>query len=165
MVDSIITFHEGDDILASETNQNNQFLLDKLTANAEQLDNYIKQQLTTIQSNLSSIQATLQNNINTLNTQLNTINTNLKTYYLPNYSAGFSISSGWTATKDGWVNWNASKVDDGGTSTLSVNNVAVGYHYHYKYRNDYYCQILVSKGDKITITGKISAKFYPCKGA
>lgn len=165
MVDTLVTFNEGEDILASQTNQNNQFLLNKLTDNAKQLLDYTKQQLSSIQSNLSSVQSTLQNNINKLSENMTNSNNSLKTYYIPNYSKGISISSGWTATKNGWLNWSPINIDDGGSGNVKVNNVQVGYYSRYKYANIYNTQFLIGKGDKITFTSGITVKFYPCQGA
>lgn len=165
MADAIITFEEGENILASETNHNNQFLLSKLTDTTKQLTEYVKQQLTSIQSNLSSVQSTLQNNINELSTKITNSNESLKTYYIPNYSKGISITSGWTATKSGWINWSPTSINDGGNGNVKVNNIQVGYYQRYKYANIYTTQFLIGKGDKITFTSGITVKFYPCQGA
>ena len=66
MAEALKTFREGEDILASETNENNQFLLSKLTDNAAQVQAYVEGEVSTIKSNVSSVQATLQNNIDEL---------------------------------------------------------------------------------------------------
>lgn len=71
MVDALITFEEGEDILASETNSNNNFLLGKINDNAEQLQNYLTTQIASIQSNIASVQSTLQNNINNVQNSMN----------------------------------------------------------------------------------------------
>lgn len=63
MADALKTFREGEDILASETNENNQFLLSKLSDNAAQVQQYVEGEIATIKSNVASVQATLQNNI------------------------------------------------------------------------------------------------------
>lgn len=75
MVDALIEFDEGDDILASQTNSNNQFLLSKITDSSEQLQSYLETQIASIQSNIASVQSTLQQNINTVK---NDINSSLK---------------------------------------------------------------------------------------
>ena len=66
MAEALKTFREGEDILASETNENNQFLLSKLSDNAAQVQQYVEGEVATIKSNVSSVQATLQNNIDEL---------------------------------------------------------------------------------------------------
>ena len=66
MAEALKTFREGEDILASETNGNNQFLLSKLSDNAAQVQNYVEGEVATIKSNVASVQATLQNNIDKL---------------------------------------------------------------------------------------------------
>ena len=63
MAEALKTFREGEDILASETNENNQFLLSKLSDNAAQVQSYVEGEVATIKSNVASVQATLQNNI------------------------------------------------------------------------------------------------------
>ena len=67
MAEALKTFREGEDILASETNENNQFLLSKLSDNAAQVQSYVEGEVATIKSNVSSVQATLQNNIDEIN--------------------------------------------------------------------------------------------------
>ncbi len=66
MAEALKTFREGEDILASETNENNQFLLSKLSDNAAQVQSYVEGEVATIKSNVASVQATLQNNIDEL---------------------------------------------------------------------------------------------------
>ena len=63
MAEALKTFREGEDILASETNENNQFLLSKLSDNAAQVQSYVEGEVATIKSNVASVQATLQDNI------------------------------------------------------------------------------------------------------
>ena len=70
MAEALKTFREGEDILASETNENNQFLLSKITDNAAQVQAYVEGEVATIKSNVSSVQATLQNNIDSIAAQM-----------------------------------------------------------------------------------------------
>ena len=72
MAEALKTFREGEDILASETNENNQFLLSKLSDNAAQVQSYVEGEVATIKSNVASVQATLQNNIDELNEKVET---------------------------------------------------------------------------------------------
>ena len=71
MAEALKTFREGEDILASETNANNQFLLSKLSDNAAQVQQYVEGEVATIKSNVASVQATLQNNIDELAAKIN----------------------------------------------------------------------------------------------
>lgn len=66
MAEALKTFREGEDILASETNDNNQYLLSRLSDNAAQVQSYVESEVATIKSNVASVQATLQNNIDIL---------------------------------------------------------------------------------------------------
>ena len=70
MAEALKTFKEGEDILASETNANNQYLLSKLSDNAAQVQSYVESEVATIKSNVASVQATLQNNIDTIAAQM-----------------------------------------------------------------------------------------------
>jgi hypothetical protein len=70
MADALKTFREGEDILASETNGNNQYLLSRLSDNAAQVQNYVESEVATIKSNVASVQATLQGNIDETMNQL-----------------------------------------------------------------------------------------------
>lgn len=71
MAENLKTVHEGEDILASVTNDNNQYLLSKLSDNALQVQNYVEGEVATIKSNVASVQATLQNNIAELENDIN----------------------------------------------------------------------------------------------
>lgn len=70
MAEALKTFKEGEDILASETNANNQYLLSKLSDNAAQVQSYVESEVATIKSNVASVQATLQNNIDAIAAQM-----------------------------------------------------------------------------------------------
>ena len=66
MADFLKTFIEGEDILASDANSNNQFLLSKLSDNAAQVQNYVEGEVAAMKSNIASVQAALQSNIDEL---------------------------------------------------------------------------------------------------
>jgi hypothetical protein len=82
----------------------------------------------------------------------------------PNRSGAYSISSGWTAPKYGWVSW-YSGANDRSTRYLYINGVEVGYHSSYKYTDPHRVEYMVSPNDKVTFTAGTTAKFFPCKGA
>lgn len=164
MADALKTFREGEDILASETNENNQFLLSKLSDNAVQVQQYVEGEVATIKSNVASVQATLQNNIDTVNEALNLIKSSIFTAIAPDYSKPKTLSSGNTMSADGWVNWNGGTAGDGSTVQLYVNGVGIGYHSYYKYGDKYNTMFFVNKGDVITFSSGTSTTFYPCKG-
>lgn len=71
MAETLKSFEEGEDILASETNSNNQYLLSKLSDNAAQVQNYVEGQVASIKSNVASVQTTLQGNIDKVNATAN----------------------------------------------------------------------------------------------
>lgn len=66
MTDYLINFSPGESIKASDANSNNQYLLDKLSDNAQSLRTYLEAQIGILQSNISSVQKTLQNNLDNL---------------------------------------------------------------------------------------------------
>lgn len=165
MVDSLKTFNEGEYIYASETNSNNQYLLSKLSDNAAQVQTYVEGEISSIQSNIASVQATLQGNIDAAKTETSNLKTDIYTKgFLPNYSAGVSISSGYTATKNGWVYFEGD--GGGGMKRGYVNGKKVfmsaqGVNYHQPCG----AMVLIGKGDKVTTSGNFAALiFYPCKG-
>lgn len=163
MVDSLKTFNEGEYIYASETNSNNQYLLSKLSDNAAQVQTYVEGEISSIQSNVASVQATLQGNIDEAKTETNNLKTDIYTKgFLPNYSAGVSISTGYKTTKNGWVRWFTASTD-GKESYLKVNGTNVGISRQNKYHNHKTLIFLVSKGDTITFDSGTTT-FYPCKG-
>lgn len=162
MVDSLITFEENENIYASETNQNNQFLLSKISDNAAQLTTYLEGEVSSIQSNVASVQATLQGNIDAVNNSVSSLNTNIYTNLAINYAAGVSFSSGYTAPKYGevYVQFNA-----GNEGNAYVNNRKVAWHASsVNYKQASGSCFLVSKGDVITASGHSTLIFYPCKG-
>lgn len=137
----------------------------------------------TVDSKIATLKNTLTNQINDLQTNVNTsideveadiesteTNTNnLKTDiytngFLPNYSAGVSITSGYTATGNGWVYFEGN--GGGGVKRGYVNGEKVflssqGVNYHQPCG----AMVLIGKGDVVTTSGGFGALiFYPCKG-
>jgi hypothetical protein len=103
MAEVLKIFQEGEDILASETNANNNYLLGKISDNASTLQNYVEGEITSIQSSLASAQATLQNSLNELTSKVNSGLADIHTKINPDFSKAFSIASGYKATQNGWV--------------------------------------------------------------
>jgi hypothetical protein len=91
MAEALKTFREGEDILASETNENNQYLLSRLSDNAAQVQQYVEGEVATIKSNVASVQATLQNNIDETKASLNDLLSNICKYFTPDYTKGTSV--------------------------------------------------------------------------
>jgi hypothetical protein len=173
MAEALKTFREGEDILASETNENNQFLLSKLSDNAAQVQNYVEGEVASIKSNVASVQATLQNNIDGVSTLLNDVASNIYHYMSPDHSkrAPRSRDTLYTAEEAGWVffygvSGNANQV------TYTING-----------QNYYLCSnlnrdtdtagagvwFMVGKGDtyRFNSAGTSSvwqAFYFPCKG-
>lgn len=127
----------------------------------------LKTSLGGVQTQFNSQLLTLQEQLNEANNSLSTLTSTVSSLLqkiIPDYANGVTITSGWTATSTGWVNWNGGQAGDNTTRYLYVNGVIVGQHTYYKYGDNYRCQFLVSKGDVITFGKNTSAKFFPCKG-
>jgi hypothetical protein len=167
MAEALKTFREGEDILASETNENNQFLLSKLSDNAAQVQNYVEGELATIKSNVSSVQATLQNNLNELDEKMKANFVNIFAAIAPNYSKGKNISSGYKATAAGWVRYRLGS-DAGFRQSLAINGVTVAENWQGagdQRAGTLYITGMVFIATGQTITGSYNQLvFYPCKG-
>ena len=88
-------FYEGDDILASDTNANNQILLDKIDAHTVQVQSFMNSQYSALESKIESAQATLQERINELKAVLETV----KSYVVETWEEG---TSGYRIFSDGY---------------------------------------------------------------
>jgi hypothetical protein len=175
MAEALKTFREGEDILASETNENNQFLLSKLSDNAAQVQQYVEGEVATIKSNVSSVQATLQNNIDGIENTVNATIANLFNAIMPNYANGKAVtapisSKKYTAPSAGYYVCNIG-VNNNSNVRLYINGVASGY----KYADGEGVNGMVllsftvplSKGDVIYWSAALDSHtgtFYPCKG-
>ena len=163
MAEVLKTFLEGEDILASETNANNQYLLGRISDNADRLQNYVEGEVTSMQSNLASAQATLQNSINEMSDKLNAELGSMYENIAPNYKAGMSISNGWTATTSGWIYMGG--IADG-TSSFQIDGV--GFQISYDTgdgQSNGNIFMFVAKGSVISGFSRVrQATFYPCKG-
>lgn len=91
MAEALKTFREGEDILASETNGNNQFLLSKLSDNAAQVQQYVEGEVATIKSNVASVQATLQEGIETITNDFKSFAESIYTNIIPDYTKGVAV--------------------------------------------------------------------------
>ena len=157
MADALKTFKEGEDILASETNGNNQYLLSRLSDNAAQVQSYVEGEVATIKSNVASVQATLQNELSAINATIEQIFEAMT----PNYAAGFNIASGYVATEYGvgYVGFNA------GGGQAYVDGAIVAYHSGaVNYKQGSGSCFLVGKGSTITAGNYNALRFYPYKG-
>lgn len=166
MAEVLKIFQEGEDILASETNANNNYLLGKISDNASTLQNYVEGEVTSIQSSLASAQATLQNNINELSTKLSGVLDDLA----PNMDAAISITNGWEAVSAGWINIVGASDAGGNVPTAYIDGKEV-YRNHQNAGDGRAGSLwtssiaFIGKGQKFTTSGRGTTNtFYPCKG-
>lgn len=169
MAEVLKTFIEGEDILASETNANNQYLLGHISDNAERLQKFVDGEITSIQSNISSVQATLQNSINEMSEKLEAGLGSMYENIAPNMNAGISISSGWTATASGWLSIEGYS-DAGGVSFGYIDGKTI--YENYQWSGDgragglrIMTMAFIGKGQVFTNSNNgTTTVFYPCKG-
>ena len=163
MAEGLKTFIEGEDILASETNDNNRFLLNRISENAQRLENIVNGEITSIQSNISSVQTTLQNSINAMSDKLNAELGSMYENIAPNYSAGISITTGWTATSSGWL-YMGGTAD--GTSSFTIDGVSFQISYDTgDGQSNGNIFMYIAKDSVISDFRRVrQATFYPCKG-
>jgi hypothetical protein len=167
MAEALKTFREGEDILASDTNDNNQFLLSKLSDNATQVQQYVEGEVATIKSNVSSVQATLQNNMDELEAKLLA---SLEEKYRPDFTRVKSFSSQtYTAPYDG-VYYCSFAYNKAAPAYCYVNNVQVAAYWDYEGSGGLVTttfSIVVNKGDVIKWSkdGVRNGRFVPYKGS
>ena len=161
MAEALKTFREGEDILASETNENNQFLLSKLSDNAAQVQSYVEGEVATIKSNVASAQATLQNNISELEEKTLANFEKMFEALAPDYSKGFNISSGYKTTSYGQV---YVQFNNGGGSAYADGKIAAYDQGDVNYHQPNGMCFTVGKDTTITASNYGKLIFYPCKG-
>lgn len=156
-------FAEGEVIKASETNANNQFLLEKISDNASDIQSTVNSQIANIKSELATTRTTLQSSVDTKldNSDSNTI----VGWTMPNYSAGQVANFPFTAPKHGVIYFSILQNNTSGTIYVNNKEVAV-----YSDQSDGTARdnftILLSKGDVVRSTLAIAhSRFFPMKGA
>lgn len=158
MAEVLKIFQEGEDILASETNANNNYLLGKISDNASTLQNYVEGEVTSIQSSLASAQATLQNNINELSNRITQIIQNLPNAISPDVANRYTINNGFIAPSAGWI---FIRNLEESTCVLKIDGV------EYNYAHDWgdggsenSLNWYVGKGQKVEWSGRISFVYF-----
>ena len=166
MAEALKTFREGEDILASETNENNQYLLSKLSDNAAQVQSYVEGEVATIKSNVASVQATLQNNIDLVKELVrqayndlmpdwnNKSIKDLKKEHTADANGYIVFGSGYAGAYNGDV-----KLYINGALLLSSTWGAAGLSMPFG-------SFAISKGDKYKVVSNCGGDLYfvPCKG-
>lgn len=164
------TFNDGEPIYAGDVNHNFNEIYADVSANAKQVQDYVEGQVLAIQANVATIQSTLQGEIDGVSNGLKTVTETLFTAIAPDYSAGVSISSGYTAEQDGWVYYYITSSANFTTRLLIDGKVAA---YNFQGSGDHRAgtlriggMVFIAKGQKVTLsrTGDGNTlTFYPCK--
>ena len=120
-----------------------------------------------VDTQINTVRSALENQIDSVENEVEDVSERVDDIFsviAPNYSAGFNINSGWTATMSGYINWNCGVAGDHSTRRLYINGAEVGYHSYYKYGDSLNFQFMVRKGDLISFEQGTTAKFFPCRG-
>lgn len=186
---SLIEIGTGAEARAQVLNDNFDYLEELISTSVSSLDakfNSTTGNISNITSNLATIQSTLStatSNISSLSsnkvnkdlsnaTPSATFKANTIDWLAPNYGAGYSVSSGWTATKAGWIYCEMSSSANYTTKVL-IGGKAVAYNYQGAGDGragalKVGCLAFIAKGQVLTtsVTGSPtnSFVFYPCKG-
>ena len=125
MAEALKTFREGEDILASETNENNQYLLSKLSDNAAQVQSYVEGEVATIKSNVASVQATLQTGIDKVNNTLTSTIENLFIAITPDYANRTPLEANkqYEASSSGVLYIRVPVVEGSSAASISINGL------------------------------------------
>lgn len=166
MAEALKTFREGEDILASETNENNQFLLSKLSDNAAQVQAYVEGEVATIKSNVASVQATLQNNIDRVKELVKQAYDNLQ----PDWANKVlkNLKEEHTADKNGYIVYGTDYVGSYAPNvSIYINNEKImSSTWAEAGLSMPFGSFPISKGDTYKVDGNANGTLYfvPCKG-
>lgn len=170
MAEYLKKFVEGEEILAKETNDNNDYLLNQIDDRAGKLNGRINSISASVSSQLETFRAELDGKIGgKVDIDFNNMDPNqeakeiIASWAFPDYSAGVNITSGYTVEKQGWVNCISGS---GGTALFYVNGIVIANSYSGSGGDMYSAFVPVNKDDVVSATGNISVfKFYPMKGS
>lgn len=186
---ALINIDNGALAKSSVLNDNFIFLDEKIAKTAQTLDakiGLVSNNASTVTSNLANTQSAvnkINDDLSTLTTATEskaskdlsnvTLSSEFKNLVLscvsPNYGAGYSISSGWTAPKAGWINARHNQSVDNQTFTLKIDGVTAfetGGGGSYSAGDTDHIELFVGKGGNVTFSGSgnIRVIFFPCKG-
>jgi hypothetical protein len=165
------TFNDGEPIYAGDVNHNFNEIYADVSANAQQVQNYVEGQVLAIQANVASIQSTLQANVDEVSNDLKIAKETIFSAIAPDHSARVAISSGYTAEQDGWIYYYITSSANFTTKLLINEKVAA---YNFQGSGDHRAgtlriggMVFIAKGQKVTLsrTGDGNTlTFCPCKG-
>lgn len=173
---SLIEIKHGTEAKSQVLNDNFDYLEGLIVSSIQGFDSRINSannNISNITSNMAVIQTNLSNTTTTANGKaskdLSDVEPGVKfketilDYIAPDYTAGYSISSGFTAPSAGWCYFRGNQDT---TSTVNVGGVGIEVSYDSgdgQSRGS--LSLFVSKGTTVTAFSNIGvAKFYPCKG-
>ena len=177
---ALVEIGAGNEARSSVLNDNFKYLEDQLSLLSSSSQNSVaglSNTISSISSELNAIQGSLTNVNKSISevddksaskdlsdvTPANSFIEGVLEYVSPDYSAGYSISSGFVAPSAGWCYFRGNQDH---TSTVNVGGVGIEVSYDSgdgQSRGS--LSLFVDKGTTVTSFSNIGvAKFYPCKG-
>lgn len=171
MADSLKIFQEAETILASDTNNNNRYLLDKISEIYSKLKTWLDGEVGRIFSNIQSGDATLQVELDKLKQTVEKNNNSLYKNLTPDYTKGINVGlplqgNPFTAPKNGMYFINIGQ--NNATRYLYINGVQAFTYTEGAERTSYQTFFIpLLKGDQIfwnAGAGYSQSTFYPYRG-
>lgn len=187
----LITILPGTEVDANDLDFNFKELEQQISAGLEEINNLVEHttySLTALQNQIVDNKNTTDGQNSSLTESLNALNTansskldldlnnvsneagtKIMSIINPDYTAGYSISSGWEATEAGWIYVRHHQSSDNQTINLKIDNVTVfqaGGHGGYSGGDVDCIQLFIGVGSTVSLSGKgdTTMKFFPCKG-
>lgn len=183
---SLIEIGTGAEARSQVLNDNFNYLEELISSSASSLEAKVNSTTGNI-SNITSNLATIQSNLSTANTNISnlssgkaakdlsnvspnaTFKASVIDWLAPNYGAGYSISSGWTSPKAGWIYPYHYNTADNQELVVTIDGVEVfktGDAGTWSTGHGASSFIFVRKGKKVAFSGSgtNTVKFFPCVG-
>jgi hypothetical protein len=156
-------FAEGETIRASETNANNQFLLNKISDNASDIQLTVQTQISNVKSELATTKTNLESQLATKFDEGD--KATIMDYLMPDYSKAQSFTgSSYTAPKNGYITGGIGAND--ATRIWYVDGVEVARNADFGVSGTCTSSafIMIGKGQKWSANASHTIRFIPCKG-
>ena len=156
-------FAEGETIRASETNANNQFLLNKISDNASDIQLTVQTQISNVKSELATTKSALQTELETKYDESDKLT--IIEFLMPDYSRAVTFTgSSYVAPNNGYITggigandstivWYVDGVEVARNSDQGVSGTCTSSAF-----------IMIGKGQKWTANTSHTNRFIPCKG-
>lgn len=156
-------FAEGETIRASETNANNQFLLNKISDNASDIQLTVQTQITNVKSELATTKNALQTELETKFDESDKLT--IIDFLMPDYSRVVNFTgTKYEAPNNGYISGRIGANDS--TRIWYIDGVEVAYNADFGVSGTCISSAFVSiaKGQTWTASASQEIRFIPCKG-